>query len=127
MLTVGSTGQALSRAPRVSERIRFLLSFCLALFLLSLTPSHTLSFFLSSACAVPVAPDSVRVQEGVARTNCKDNLDRTNLVQAFLAIRHVWEQLQDINAYGTLSGTNQEHDWEVTASARSVSLICMFA
>lgn len=52
-----------------------------------------------------------RTQQGVARTNCKDNLDRTNLVQTYIALRHVWEQLQDVGVYGALASTQQEADW----------------
>ncbi|KAL0576576.1 Phosphoinositide phosphatase sac1 [Marasmius crinis-equi] len=41
-------------------------------------------------------PTPVRVQQGTVRTNCMDNLDRTNVVQAALAKHTLMKQLQDV-------------------------------
>jgi len=44
------------------------------------------SFYLSDG-------EEDKLQQGVVRTNCKDNLDRTNLFQSKLARRQFWKQL----------------------------------
>jgi hypothetical protein len=53
--------------------------------------------------------DVVKKQQGVVRTNCMDNLDRTNVVQAFLAKRTLNAQLQSI---GVLSPSASIDDYE---------------
>ncbi|KAF8898432.1 SacI homology domain-containing protein [Infundibulicybe gibba] len=40
--------------------------------------------------------EPVRLQQGTVRTNCMDNLDRTNVVQAFLAKWNLNKQLQEL-------------------------------
>ncbi|PPQ62780.1 hypothetical protein CVT24_000474 [Panaeolus cyanescens] len=50
-----------------------------------------------------------RVQTGVVRTNCMDNLDRTNVVQAALAKWTLNQQLRDL---GILSETDGVDDYE---------------
>ncbi|KAF9458360.1 inositol/phosphatidylinositol phosphatase [Collybia nuda] len=41
-------------------------------------------------------PSSVKYQQGIVRTNCMDNLDRTNVVQASLAKWTINKQLRDL-------------------------------
>lgn len=45
-------------------------------------------------------PDPVKTQRGVVRTNCMDNLDRTNVVQATLA---KWTLNHQLKALGVLA------------------------
>jgi hypothetical protein len=45
-------------------------------------------------------PEAVQLQRGTVRTNCMDNLDRTNVVQAALA---KWTLNQQLKALGILS------------------------
>ena len=40
-------------------------------------------------------------QEGTFRTNCMDNLDRTNVVQSVLAERILQQQLQRFGLFGS--------------------------
>ena len=40
---------------------------------------------------------SSRSQNGIIRTNCKDSLDRTNLVQSKIALRVFWSQAQSLS------------------------------
>ena len=42
-------------------------------------------------------PDMVRLQSGTIRTNCMDNLDRTNVAQSAIAKWMLNRQLRDIN------------------------------
>jgi len=51
--------------------------------------------------------DAPRVQNGVARTNCIDCLDRTNAAQFVIGKRALGRQLQ---ALGVISGTTVEYD-----------------
>jgi hypothetical protein len=46
-------------------------------------------------------PMPIRLQGGVVRTNCLDNLDRTNIVQSALAKRMLTQQLQDLGFIGS--------------------------
>ncbi|KAF9568524.1 inositol/phosphatidylinositol phosphatase [Agrocybe pediades] len=54
-------------------------------------------------------PKPVKVQSGTIRTNCMDNLDRTNVVQAAVAKYNLNEQLR---ALGILSNTDGVDDFE---------------
>ena len=59
--------------------------------------------------AVCVGDKLTREQEGVMRTNCKDNLDRTNLVQSKIAIRAFWSQLQALEIPAKRGGQEENH------------------
>lgn len=57
-------------------------------------------------------PDPVKMQRGVIRTNCMDNLDRTNVVQAAVAkwtlnyqlkVLGVFAEGEDLDDFHTLS------------------------
>ncbi|KAG7099546.1 hypothetical protein E1B28_001380 [Marasmius oreades] len=61
-------------------------------------------FHLNADQSIPA-----RVQQGVVRTNCMDNLDRTNVVQAALAKHALNKQLQDI---GVLLSEKGVDDYE---------------
>jgi len=50
-----------------------------------------------------------RIQTGVVRTNCMDNLDRTNVVQAALAKYTLNNQFRDL---GILSSDEHVDDYE---------------
>jgi hypothetical protein len=52
---------------------------------------------------------AVRTQTGVMRTNCMDNLDRTNVVQAALA---KWTLSQQLKAIGVMSDSEELDDFE---------------
>lgn len=51
----------------------------------------------------------IKKQTGIVRTNCMDNLDRTNVVQATIAKWTLNEQLREL---GILSGTAGVDDYE---------------
>ena len=48
----------------------------------------------------PEHPDTPRLQMGVVRTNCMDNLDRTNVAQAAFAKWTLNRQLRDLGIFG---------------------------
>ena len=50
-----------------------------------------------------------KVQTGVVRTNCMDNLDRTNVVQATIA---KWTLNQQLRELGILSAEDSIDDYE---------------
>ncbi|KAG1885664.1 SacI homology domain-containing protein [Suillus subluteus] len=52
---------------------------------------------------------AVQIQTGVMRTNCMDNLDRTNVVQAALA---KWTLNQQLKAIGVVSDNEELDDFE---------------
>ena len=54
-------------------------------------------------------PDTQRLQMGVIRANCMDNLDRTNVAQAALAKWTLNRQLRDL---GIFSGNESVDDHE---------------
>ncbi|KAI0322321.1 SacI homology domain-containing protein [Amylostereum chailletii] len=54
-------------------------------------------------------PDPVRWQMGVVRTNCMDNLDRTNVAQAAVA---KWTLNQQLKEAGVISGTDSVDNYE---------------
>jgi hypothetical protein len=54
-----------------------------------------------------------KVQVGSVRTNCMDNLDRTNVVQASLA---KWTLNQQLHAVGILPATETIDDYEALSS-----------
>lgn len=51
----------------------------------------------------------IKMQTGIVRTNCMDNLDRTNVVQAAIAKWTLNQQLRDL---GILSETAGVDDYE---------------
>lgn len=51
----------------------------------------------------------IKMQTGAVRTNCMDNLDRTNVVQAALA---KWTLNQQLTELGILSGSAGIDDYE---------------
>jgi hypothetical protein len=51
----------------------------------------------------------IKEQTGIVRTNCMDNLDRTNVVQAAIAKWTLSHQLREL---GILSGTAEIDDYE---------------
>jgi hypothetical protein len=53
-------------------------------------------------------PDTVKTQQGVVRTNCMDNLDRTNVVQAALA---KWTLTQQLKVLGVLAEGEELEDF----------------
>lgn len=54
-------------------------------------------------------PAPVLQQQGTVRTNCMDNLDRTNVVQAALA---KWTMNRQLRALGILSKNESIDDYE---------------
>jgi len=66
------------------------------------------SYFSSN----PNDPTSVNFQKGVVRTNCMDNLDRTNVVQASLARWTLNRQLREL---GILSPEGSIDDFEAVS------------
>lgn len=55
-------------------------------------------------------PDPVKTQRGVVRTNCMDNLDRTNVVQAALA---KWTLNHQLKLLGVLAEGEELDDFHV--------------
>ncbi|RJE17127.1 Polyphosphoinositide phosphatase, partial [Aspergillus sclerotialis] len=53
------------------------------------------------------APSGLRLQNGIARTNCIDCLDRTNAAQFVIGKRALGHQLHDL---GIIDGTTVEYD-----------------
>lgn len=47
-------------------------------------------------------------QQGVLRTNCKDSLDRTNLVQSKIALKVFWKQLDSLSSFKEKSNPHLE-------------------
>ncbi|KAL0950766.1 hypothetical protein HGRIS_007534 [Hohenbuehelia grisea] len=56
------------------------------------------------------SPEPVKVQTGIVRTNCMDNLDRTNVVQAALA---KWTLNKQLHSLGILPENATIDDYEV--------------
>lgn len=54
-------------------------------------------------------PEPVQIQHGVVRTNCMDNLDRTNVVQATLA---KWTLNQQLKLLGVLTEGEEVDDFQ---------------
>ena len=48
-------------------------------------------------------PEPIKLQQGVVRTNCMDNLDRTNVAQSAIAKWMLDRQLRDVGVF-------QEHE-----------------
>ncbi|KAF9015025.1 inositol/phosphatidylinositol phosphatase [Cyathus striatus] len=59
-------------------------------------------------------PNPVKVQKGVVRTNCMDNLDRTNVVQAALAKWTLNVQLRHLGILGKDAGVDDYEDFSKT-------------
>lgn len=59
----------------------------------------------------------ISLQRGVIRTNCMDNLDRTNVVQSLFARRSLLQQLNKLTAENKLSIDSQYKKFEVTYKA----------
>ena len=64
--------------------------------------STPVSVGASAASAARAFPEKTHAQTGAFRVNCKDCLDRTNVVQAALAFRALQSQLR-VNAFVTLN------------------------
>lgn len=54
---------------------------------------------------------TVRIQDGTVRTNCMDNLDRTNVVQAALAKWTLNQQLRELGVLGAADGIDDFEDF----------------
>lgn len=54
----------------------------------------------------------VKLQQGIIRTNCMDNLDRTNVVQAALA---KWTIDRQLKSLGIISKNESIDDHELTS------------
>lgn len=55
--------------------------------------------------------DPVKLQQGVVRTNCMDNLDRTNVAQSAIAKWMLNRQLQDVGLFSTSETVDMHADF----------------
>jgi len=62
--------------------------------------------------------DDVKLQGGAVRTNCMDNLDRTNVAQAAIAKYVLTKQLRDVGVFGE-NETVDDHE-ELSAAFREI-------
>ena|SRR6266508_4149864 len=81
-------------------------------FPLSCLPCVLFSSFVCSYFHLDSASEPKKLQHGITRTNCMDNLDRTNVVQAAMAkytlntqLRHlgIFSEGDDVDSFETLS------------------------
>lgn len=62
--------------------------------------------FLSRYFQVKQGDDTPKLQKGIVRTNCMDNLDRTNVVQAALGKWTLNQQLRELGILGPNDGVD---------------------